>query len=121
MDFNYVAKGSVLTGNCAEVVLVQNWPHLFNVGDILYSLWHARRQGKLYKICVKSLRYFNEPGNPFSPLMCERCFYTPLYVDTWNGYHNEEDLGTYQEALDLIEQYNILQQHRLEIAVRDRC
>ena len=111
---NYTSVGSIFVGNCASCTYTINLTHLYDVGDIVYSRPKARK-GFLRKFCIKKLRYDAEyiPGST----VCRYCNYPPLYIDTFNAYHNEEDLVTLSEAQSLINAYLILSASKLETHV----
>ena len=111
---NYTSVGSIFVGNCASYTYTINLTHLYDVGDIVYSRPKALR-GFLRKFCIKELRYDAE-YIPRSTL-CRYCDYPPLYIDTFNAYHNEEDLVTLSDAQELITAYLILEAANIELHV----
>lgn len=81
----------------------------YQINDIVYSKPKARK-GIFEKICIKKVIYFDKKWDQ----LCKFCTYSPLYVDTLNAYHNEEDLTTFNEAAELIYDYKILYAAQLE-------
>lgn len=68
---------------------------LYAIGDILYDKIEARRN-ILYKIVIKKVLL-----SPIEYLAGADDYYT--YVDTLNSVHLEENLITYQQAIEMIE------------------
>ena len=108
---NYTSVGSIFVGNCASCTYTINLTHLYDVGDIVYSRPKARK-GFLRKFCIKELRYDAEAI--VDNIAYHYYDYPPLYIDTFNAYHNEEDLVTLSEAQALIAAYLILSASKLE-------
>lgn len=105
-NFDPNLTGSIYIGGCATYNYVINLPHLYDVGDVVYSRKKALK-GVLKRFAIKELRY--GPGN----YLCRICVppppanYPPLYVDTFNAFHNEEDLVSLAEAQELVDAYLI--------------
>ncbi len=95
--------GSIRVGGFAiyNFEIVRN--QTYHVNDIVYSKPKARI-GLFEKICIKKVIYSDKKWDQ----LCRFCIYAPLYVDTLNAYHNEEDLVTFNEAAELIYDYKIL-------------
>jgi len=106
MDYDYTSVGSIYVGNCASCTHTINLTHLYDVGDIVYSGPKARK-GFLRKFCIKELRYDAEAI--VENIVHYYYDYPPLYIDTFNAYHNEEDLVTLSEAQALIAAYLIVE------------
>lgn len=104
MDFDYTPNGGFDVFGCADVLLVQEWTHAYDVGDVVYSKPSALR-GLLRRHCIKTVRT-RAPGFDRWDVACRSCKYQPLYEDTLNAYHNEEDLIAYDEAIAWVEWYN---------------
>lgn len=117
MDFD--ATGSIAVGGCASYSFTVNLPHEYEVGDIVYSKKKALK-GLLRRYAIKSLQYGPTDRPPGADL-CIWCNFPPLYLDTFNAYHNEEDLVTLEEAQDLIDAYLIQYAAQLEEHVMENC
>ena len=119
MDYTHIAQGIVYTGGCSEYELAHLFHVKYKVGSIVYSKPKALK-GKLEKIVVKKHRLFPERESSLQTV-CQICTFPPLYIDTLNAYHNEEDLVGPEEALALIENYNLVQRALLEHTKRQDC
>ncbi len=108
---DYTSVGSIFVGNCASYNYTENVTHLYDVGDIVYDRQKAMK-GILRRFCIKSLRYDSE-HIPRSTI-CRYCNYPPLYIDTFNAYHNEEDLMILADAQELANTYLIAKAANLE-------
>jgi len=116
--------GSIGVGGCADVSVTYEVSHVYEIGDTVYNRLKALK-GVLRKHTIKKIRTDNTPPMPapYPPgaEMCRFCSYPPLYIDTYNAYHNEEDLVTLSEAQALIENYELVQAAILENHVMNNC
>lgn len=105
MDYSFVPVGTLYVGGCTSYTEEVNLPHVFSVGDIVYTLSKARK-GILDKHCIKKLILFDADLKHLPRLQktCRNCTWSPLYVDTLNAYLNEDELLTYEEALAIVQQ-----------------
>ena len=100
------STGSLRVGGCAIVTATYEVLHTYEIGDTVYSRPKALK-GILRKYTIKKLRTHLTAPTPPGSDVCRLCTFPPLYIDTYNAYHNEEDLVTLAEATALIEAYNI--------------
>lgn len=124
ISYRTLGTGSIGVGGCANVSITYNVSHTYEVGDTVYNRLKAIK-GILRKHTIKKIRTDNSPPMPapYPPgsEMCRFCTYPPMYIDTYNAYHNEEDLVTQAEAEALIENYNLVQAAALESHVMNSC
>jgi len=102
MNHTYVSSGTIRVAGCASLVLYHFFFAKYSVGDIVYSGPKARK-GILEKYCIKEIRFFTKAEEPVG--LCRYCSFPPLYVDTLNAFHNEEDLVSPQVARVLVDNY----------------
>jgi len=96
--FTYVSDGNLVeVFGCACYRFAPTPYHLYNIGDVLYSSWDAYKKGQLYAICVKRMFW---PGDDVT--------FAPIYVDRDNGVWTESELVSYDDALTLIQEYELL-------------
>jgi len=124
ISYRTLGFGSIGVGGCADTSITYNVSHAYNIGDTLYNRPKALK-GILRRHTIKKIRTENTPPMPapYPPghEMCRYCSYPPLYIDTYNAYHNEEDLITLTEAETLVENYNLVQAALLEDHVMNNC
>ena len=119
MDYTYTTTGGVLVGGCVPFEVNFFYITRFNIGSIVLSK-KKKKKGIFEKIAIKDIRFSNKNAHPFGTSM-KRYNYAPLYIDSYNGYHNEEDLCGYSEASALAEAYRIKYAAQLEKITRDNC
>lgn len=119
MDYTYMTTGGALVGGCVPFEINFFYTTRFNIGSIVLSKPKARK-GIFEKIAIKNIRFSNNKSDRFGSSM-KRYNYAPLYIDSYNGYHNEEDLCGYSEASALAEAYRIHYAAQLEQVTRDDC
>ena len=90
MDFTYEASGGVEVFGCSGYELIYFRYYKYRVGSILFSKDKANI-GIYEKIAIKDVRF----PTPF----------VNLYVDTFNGLWNEDELIPYETAQPLVKQY----------------
>ena len=61
--------------------------------------------GKYERICIKDVR-FSRAEIAAMRLVAKGWYSVPLYIDTLNGYWNEEELVNYDNATNLIWDYH---------------
>jgi hypothetical protein len=103
MDYTYSGSGTVRIGGCSPFEVVINYPILFSLGSVVYSRPKALK-GVLERIAIKDVRVFTH-GILNRSQLARYGYFTPLYIDTLNGYHNQEDLCGYTEAVELATRY----------------
>ena len=109
MDYTYVASGGLRVIGGAGYTEVHFAHYAYAVGSVVFSRPKAE-EGVYYKICVKKVLW------PTDTLSFEN---PPIYVDTFNAWWNEEDLVEYDDAVDIVQSYNIAKAAALENAVAD--
>lgn len=112
MNYNFISEfGEIKLGGCGLYTHYNLFYLKFKVGSIVYSRPKALK-GIVEKIVIKKIRLFQQslqkqirnPAIEFSTI--EDSFrYPPLYIDTLNGYHNEEDLCSSEEVVQIIDNY----------------
>jgi hypothetical protein len=115
MDYEHVSTGTVRLGGTADFVVVNNYIVTYSIGSVVYLRAKAMR-GILKKVAIKNVFLFPSKINAFSAGLAGKCNFNPLYLDTWNSYHNERDLCGYEEAVALAEEYLESYAQRLENA-----
>lgn len=119
MDHNYAGTGTIKVGNCANYIFRKRFFVQFKVGSIAYSKPKALK-GVLEKIVIKKIRLFPERESALQT-SCHICTFPPMYIDTLNAYHNEEDLLGPEEAIALINNYNLVQRAKIEKNAMENC
>ncbi len=88
--YNETTSGGLKLRGCALVRDSYLEVTAFGPGDIVYNVKKARI-GKLEKIVIKQQRIvFSQRGGSVA-----------MYVDTYNGFWNEEELISYADAIAL--------------------
>lgn len=103
MDFTYEASGGIQVFGCASYKLVWFRRYRYRIGSIVFDK-HKALKGIYEKVAIKDVRF----PNP----------YVDLYVDTFNGLWNENELVSYETATEIIEEYILIRNAQLEEAVR---
>lgn len=99
----------------------------FKVGSIVYNKSKALN-GIIEKIVIKKIRLFQKTNQEQLPnntvefitinhkqsTSCQICNYPPLYIDTLNGYHNQENLCGPEEAAMIVDNYLSIKREMLE-------
>jgi len=119
MDHTYIGTGQIRVGGCGLYTHYKLIYVRFKVGSIVYSKPKALR-GIIEKIVIKKIRLFPEREYPLKKV-CNICNFPPLYIDTLNAYHNEEDLVGPEDAVALVDAYLEQQKQALELAVIEDC
>ncbi len=120
MDYTFTASGSIRVGGCTEVEAEYFFISRFEVRDTVYNRPKALR-GVLRKHVIKEIVGFLDKHDPWGARPCVICNFPPLYIDTYNQFHNEEDLVTYDEALELIEEAQLAAAAALEDHAIEGC
>lgn len=103
MDFTYQASGGIEIFGCSGYSLRYLRRYRYREGSILFSKQKAMK-GVYEKIAIKNVRFPNEFVN--------------LYVDTLNGFWNEDEIIPYETAKILVEDYIIRRNEMIEQAVK---
>lgn len=120
MDYTYISNGGIgQVGGCSTYTLFRLYFVKYKVGSIVYSKPKALK-GVIEKIVIKKIRLFPERENSLQSV-CKICTFPPLYIDTLNAYHNEEDLVGPEDAVDLVDQYLARQRVLVEKAALNDC
>jgi len=90
MNFTYEASGGIKLFGCSDYCLIHLRYYKYAIGSILFSKRKAIN-GVYEKIAIKDVRFPNS--------------YVNLYVDTFNGLWNENELIPYLTAIELVEIY----------------
>ncbi len=115
----YEGDEGVLVGGCSGVEFIIFIRHRFSIGDIVYSLPKAQK-GIMRRYTIKEVRVFpfqtdlsrvRRRGYPFAP----------LYVDTYNAYHNDDELASFSEAFAIAEAAIEAEAIAQEEFIRDLC
>jgi len=96
MNYNYIGGGKIKFGLCAGYFKRINILHKFNVGDIAWLNYKAKK-GKLESISIKKLIF---TGGPYSTNKM-----VVLYKDNTNFLYNADELITKNEAVELVNSY----------------
>ena len=96
MAIQYTATGGISLFGCARVKKSFYYTYKYGENSIVFLRYKAIR-GVLEKIAIKKV--ILQSGYQTGGLI------VPLYQDTLNGYFNEEELCTHQEAVDLAKAY----------------
>jgi hypothetical protein len=99
-----VSSGTIRIGGCSGYRLDYYLYYAFAIGSILYSKKKAMN-GKYERICIKDVRFSRAEINAMR-LVAKGWYSVPLYIDTLNGYWNEEELVNYDDATNLIWDYH---------------
>ena len=90
MDYTYNSVGGVELFGCSDYIAKQFRYFNFAIGSIVFSAAKARK-GIYEKIAIKEVLFPKPQIN--------------LYVDTYNGLWNENELVVYSEASQLVNEY----------------
>lgn len=112
MDHNYTSTGQIRLAGYSLYTFYKLFYVKFKVGSIVYSRPKALR-GIYEKIVIKKIRIFPEREYPLKKV-CHLCNFPPMYIDTLNAYHNEEDLVGPDDVVSLIENFILQQREALE-------
>lgn len=96
MIHQYNGSGKIKIGVCTGYFEKTNIFHKFNVGDLAWLKYKAKK-GKLESIKIKNL-IFN--GNAFS-----KNIMVVLYKDNYNFLYNPDELLTKNEAVEIVKAY----------------
>lgn len=105
MDFTYEATGGIQLFGCSSYTLTHLRYYKYREGSILFSKQKAIK-GVYEKIAIKKVLFPTQ--------------YVNLYVDTFNGLWNEDELVSYQTAVSLVQNYIERRNAEYEESVR-RC
>lgn len=112
MNYSHSMTGSLNFGGCSLYIFKKFVYVKFKVGSIVYSKPKALK-GIIEKIVIKKIRLFPFRDNDLIKV-CKICNFPPLYIDTLNAYHNEEDLVGPEEASELADSYLLTKRANLE-------
>lgn len=104
MPYVFTASGSVRVGGCAGYAEAHYYRYAYAVGSIVYFRQKAAK-GVFERVVVKEVR-FPKNYDPTRTRLGRHGNLSPLYVDTFNGLFNEEDLISYDDAAELVAAYN---------------
>ena len=90
MDFSYDTIGGFEIFGCSDYNLTHLRYYQYSIGSILFVKKKALK-GVYEKIAIKEVRFPKD--------------YVNLYVDTFNALWNENELVSYETAVDLINAY----------------
>jgi hypothetical protein len=103
MDYTYTATGTLHVGNCAICTLYHVFTYAYAVGSIVYSKGKAKK-GVFEKIFIKKVRPVSKYVI-FSKNHVPETRFKALYVDSLNGYWNEDELVSFEVASALVDDY----------------
>lgn len=103
MDFSYNSTGGIEIIGCANYNLIHLRHYQHSIGSILFSKSKASK-GFYEKVAIKDVKFPQE--------------YINLYVDTFNALWNENELVSYETAVDLINAYIIRRNHYIEQSLK---
>ena len=117
----YAGSDGVIVGGCSGVEFIIFIRHKFSIGDIVYDRRRALK-GIMRRHTIKEIRVFPFEYDVHGSRMRRSGFpFPPLYVDTYNAYHNEEDLLSFSEALDIAQDAIDAEEAAQERFIRDNC
>lgn len=119
MNHIHTSSGKISIGGCSAYIFYKLFYIKYKVGSIVYSRPKASK-GIIEKIVIKKIRLFPEQENSLNTVY-KICNFPPLYIDTLNGYHNEEDLVGSEDAVKLVDQYLERQKQSLENNRMNNC
>lgn len=120
MDFSHQASGQVVIGGCSAYKWIAYFRLAYGVGSILYFKPKALK-GIFEKVVIKDAK-FPKWFNSETVKRCKGCKVTPLYIDTLNAYFNENELVSYDEAVDLVLEYEENLKERIQqLAANGYC
>jgi hypothetical protein len=90
--FNQISSGGIVLAGCPVVSYSKTFVTKFAPCEIAFSRKHALK-GKLEKIVIKKHKVSN--------MLKTGGIFHIMYVDTWNGLWNEDELVSHQEAINL--------------------
>lgn len=103
MNYTYTATGSIRLGGCSGYRWVKHYRFAFDIGSTVFLKPKAMK-GVFEKVVIKDVR-FPRKTDPTRRLLCRFCELYPIYVDTLNALFNEEELVTWEEAVELVTAY----------------
>ena len=86
----FIGSGTVNTGGCSEYEVIYYYDYKFTINSYAWLKYKAKK-GILEKVAIKSVKMI-------SP-------YVFLYTDTFNSLHDEDDLLTHEEAIEMAKTY----------------
>lgn len=104
MDYTYTAIGLLQLGGCADFTLQYYWTYAYAIGSVVYVQRKARK-GIYERVYIKDVRLSGIHLRAMQLTATPVKGYKPLYVDSFNGYWNEDELVSYETATLLINQY----------------
>lgn len=105
MDYDYTTTGGLRVGSCAAYQLTHFFIYGFAVGSIVYSRAKANK-GVYEKIFIKNIKPVSRYPVTGKNVVPETRF-KAMYVDSLNGYWNEDELVSYEVATDLVDAYYV--------------
>lgn len=99
---NFTGYGKITFYNCAETRFSPNYYSLFSENDDAY-LKNKALKGKIERVVIKKI-YKKQISSVNNVIF--------IYQDTLNFFYEENDLISYEDALDLKNTY--IQNHRVE-------
>lgn len=118
MTYAYTTRGGIQVGGCSKYTLVIELCYTYAIGSLVFSKTKAMK-GVYERCCIKNVRFDMERLSLYRHLT--RCdALKPLYIDTFNGYWNEDELVSYDTAKTLVEDY-IIQSNAAREQMAMRC
>ena len=111
MHFKYTGSDQIRVGGCSNYEWVSFYRYAFAIGSTVYYKKKAMK-GVFEKVVIKDVR-IPRSYDPSRTPICRYCNST-LYIDTLNAYFNEEELVPYDEALELVQAYDLQRRADLE-------
>jgi len=118
----HAGTDGVLVGGCAGIEFIIFVRHKFSIGDIVYDRKKALK-GIMRRYTIKEVRVFPFEYDVFGSRVNRKSSYPfpPLYVDTYNAFHNEEDLLSFTEALAIAQDAIDAEEAAQEEFIRKNC
>jgi len=93
---SFTGSGGADLGFCVNYWKINNYPHKWNVGDLLFIVPSAHK-GILEKVTIKQVKLISKQ-------LTNGVIYF-LYIDTTNGIYQEDELTTEYNALIIAKRY----------------
>ncbi len=95
MDFSYIGSGVINIYGCPEIEIDYFYSFKFAIGSEVYDKLSAEK-GVLESVIIRKAWYVCDPRTGLIKT---------LYKDNFNWLHNEYDLCSHSEAIDIATQY----------------